>query len=58
MPAAASWTTREGPRTRRIAAVAVCFGAVVLHYDSDFDHIAEAYPQFVARWIVTRGSVD
>jgi hypothetical protein len=41
-----------------IAAVAVCFRATVLHYDSDFDHIAGVYPQFAAQWIVARGSVD
>jgi predicted nucleic acid-binding protein len=40
-----------------IAAVAASAGAVVLHYDADFDHIAEAYPAFTARWIVARGSV-
>ena len=40
-----------------IAAIAAHAGAVVLHYDSDFDHIAEAYPAFAAHWVVPRGSV-
>jgi hypothetical protein len=40
-----------------IAAIATHAGAVVLHYDSDFDHIAEVYPAFGAHWIVPRGSV-
>jgi hypothetical protein len=33
------------------------FGATVLHYDSDFDHIAEVTRQPTG-WIVPRGSVD
>jgi predicted nucleic acid-binding protein len=40
-----------------IAAIATHAAAAVLHYDSDFDHIAEAYPAFSAHWIVPRGSV-
>jgi predicted nucleic acid-binding protein len=40
-----------------IAAIAADAGAVLLHYDSDFDHIAEVYPAFVAQWVVPRGSV-
>jgi predicted nucleic acid-binding protein len=40
-----------------IAAIATQAAAAVLHYDSDFDHIAEAYPAFSAQWIVPRGSV-
>lgn len=45
-----------------IAAIAVCADATILHYDSDFDHIADAYPQAHAhahaQWIVPRGMVD
>ena len=41
-----------------IAATAVSSGAAVLHYDSDFDHIVDAYPQFTAQWVVPRGSID
>ncbi|HEY1831677.1 MAG TPA: PIN domain-containing protein [Acidimicrobiales bacterium] len=41
-----------------IAATAVSFDAVVLHYDSDFDHIVSVYPQLSARWVVPRGSID
>jgi predicted nucleic acid-binding protein len=40
-----------------IAATAVSFNAVVLHYDSDFDHIADVYPPMKAWWVVPRGSV-
>lgn len=40
-----------------VAAIAANAGAVVLHYDSDFDHIAAAYPAFAAQWVVPRGSV-
>lgn len=40
-----------------IAAIAVTAGAVVLHYDADFDHIAAAYPAFAAQWVVPRGTV-
>jgi hypothetical protein len=30
----------------------------VLHYDRDFDLIAEVAPQFIHRWIVARGTTD
>jgi predicted nucleic acid-binding protein len=39
------------------AAMAEHHGAVVLHYDADFEHIAAATGQPHA-WIVTRGSID
>jgi predicted nucleic acid-binding protein len=39
------------------AAVAEYYGAVILHYDADFEHIAEATGQ-PHRWIVPRGSVN
>ena len=39
------------------AATAEHYGATVLHYDSDFDHIAELTRQ-ATRWIVPRGSVS
>lgn len=39
------------------AAIAEHYGAIVLHYDRDFDHIAEVTGQ-QTRWIVPRGSVD
>jgi predicted nucleic acid-binding protein len=41
-----------------IAAIAAAAGAVVLHYDADFDHIAEVEPMVRAQWVVPRGSVD
>jgi hypothetical protein len=41
-----------------IAAAAVSFDAAVLHYDSDFDHIVDVFPQLSAQWIVPRGSID
>lgn len=39
------------------AAVAEHYGAVVLHYDADFEHIARSTGQ-AQRWIVPRGSID
>ena len=39
------------------AATAEHYGATILHYDSDFDHIASVTQQPV-RWVVARGSVD
>jgi predicted nucleic acid-binding protein len=39
------------------AAVAEHHGAVVLHYDADFEHVAAATGQPTA-WIVQRGSID
>ncbi len=41
-----------------IAAAAVHAAATVLHYDSDFDHIADVYPHLMAQWVVQRGSID
>jgi hypothetical protein len=41
-----------------IAATAVTFDASVLHYDSDFDHIVDVFPQLSAQWVVPRGSID
>jgi predicted nucleic acid-binding protein len=40
-----------------IAALAVVSSAVILHYDSDFDHIAEVHPEVRAQWVVPRGSI-
>ena len=40
-----------------IAATAERYGATVLHYDADFDVIAEVTGQPV-RWVVPRGSAD
>ncbi len=39
------------------AAAAVSHGATVLHYDSDFDHIASVDRRVRAQWIVSPGSV-
>jgi predicted nucleic acid-binding protein len=39
------------------AAAAEYYGATVLHYDSDFDHIAEVTRQPTA-WVVPRGSIS
>jgi predicted nucleic acid-binding protein len=41
-----------------IAALAVSANAAILHYDSDFDHITDVYPELHARWVVPRGMVD
>jgi predicted nucleic acid-binding protein len=40
-----------------VAAVAEAAACTVLHYDADFDHIAEVTGQPV-EWIVPRGSID
>lgn len=42
----------------QIAATAIHHHATVLHYDSDYDHITDSYPDLSARWIVPRGTVD
>lgn len=41
-----------------IAALAVVSNAVILHYDSDFDHIADVHPEVQAQWVVPRGTID
>jgi predicted nucleic acid-binding protein len=41
-----------------IAAVAAVSDAVVLHFDADFDHIAEVQPTVRAQWVVPRASID
>jgi predicted nucleic acid-binding protein len=41
-----------------IAAAAVSSDATVLHYDGDFDHIADVFPHLRSKWIVPRGSID
>lgn len=41
-----------------LAATAITHSAAVLHYDHDFDLIAEVAPEFVHRWIVPRGTAD
>ena len=38
------------------AAIAEHYAATVLHYDSDFDHIAAVTGQFT-QWVVPRGSI-
>lgn len=39
-----------------IAAYAIANKLAVLHYDSDFEHIATAVPHFQHSWIVPRGA--
>jgi predicted nucleic acid-binding protein len=39
------------------AATAVANDAIVLHYDPDFDHLADVDRRVRARWIVSPGSV-
>jgi predicted nucleic acid-binding protein len=41
-----------------LAATAIAHEAVLLHYDHDFDLIAEADSRLAHRWIVPRGTVD
>ena len=31
---------------------------IVIHYDADFDYLAQVYSDFHAQWIVPRGAVD
>jgi predicted nucleic acid-binding protein len=40
------------------AAVALEHGAVVVHYDRDFEHLASVCPEFRHEWVVPAGSVD
>lgn len=47
---------RQGTVDLLVAATAEAHGAAVLHYDSDYDRIAEVTGQ-LARWIVPRGTV-
>lgn len=42
----------------QIAATAVVHRATVLHYDSDYDDVSNAYPGFSSQWIVPRGTID
>jgi predicted nucleic acid-binding protein len=41
-----------------LAATAITHSATVLHYDRDFDLVAEVAPHFAHRWIVPRGTTD
>jgi predicted nucleic acid-binding protein len=41
-----------------IAAIAVVSSAAILHYDSDFDHISDVYPDLQTQWVVPRGTID
>ena len=41
-----------------LAATAITHSATVLHYDRDFDLIADADSRLSHRWIVPRGSAD
>lgn len=47
---------RQGAVDLLVAATAEAHGATVLHYDSDYDRIAEVTGQ-LARWIMPRGTV-
>lgn len=40
-----------------IAAYAIANDATVLHFDSDFDYVAQVVPVFKHKWIVPRGSI-
>jgi predicted nucleic acid-binding protein len=41
-----------------VAALAVEHGAMVIHYDADYDLIGQVRPDFHHEWVVTRGSID
>lgn len=47
-----------GPADTQIAAYALANNATVVHYDTDFEHVACVTPDFRHRWIVPRGTVD
>jgi len=40
-----------------IAAYALANDAAVLHYDGDFEFVAQVVPSFRHEWIITRGSL-
>lgn len=41
-----------------IAAYAVVNGAAIVHYDSDFEHVATVRNDFQHQWIAPRGSIS
>lgn len=41
-----------------LAATAICHSAAVLHYDQDFDLIADVDGRLTQRWVVPPGSID
>ncbi|MBO0855113.1 MAG: PIN domain-containing protein [Nocardia sp.] len=55
------WSVGQGRSAQAtdllIAATAVHYGAIVLHYDKHFELISAAYPGLRQRWIVPRGSI-
>jgi predicted nucleic acid-binding protein len=57
----ALWRTGKGRAAGVIdvamAALAVSSSAAILHYDSDFDHIASVYPDLRAKWVVPQGAI-
>lgn len=55
--AAAGRLRAVGPIDLLIAATAVHHGLTVLHYDADFELLAEADGRVEQRWVVPRGSV-
>lgn len=55
--AAAGTLRAVGPVDLLIAATAVQHELTVLHYDGDFELLAEADDRVAQRWVVPRGSV-
>ncbi len=47
-----------GPMDLLIAGLARAHGATVVHYDSDYDHVASVDPEFRHEWIVPRGTAS
>lgn len=45
-----------GPVDLLVAAAAVRHGLTVLHYDADFETLAQADPRVAQRWVLPRGS--
>ena len=54
-----AWTDRAaGVINVVLAATAVHARATKLHYGSDFDHIAAAYPKLHTAWVIPRGAIN
>jgi len=47
-----------GAADTQVAAYAIANSATVVHYDADFEHVAQVRSDFRHRWVVRRGSID
>ncbi|MFX0579585.1 PIN domain-containing protein [Nocardia nepalensis] len=46
-----------GPIDVLIAAIALQYDATVIHYDADYQHIADVVPEFKHEWVAKRGTL-